>query len=246
MRRRVVLATAAMLLLAPASFAAGPRGATAPDPRAAARADLIAAIKAYRAALDRLMEFHDAAVTRAAAEVDKRRELLDRGIVSRREVEDSERALAAVEAKATVTRREIVVADHSLAEALVEPPSPPPGPGTPDPPLPERYEATPWFVHYRGPARWTLAEAPKVQEFFARRFGRVLPVSAFGQTALHDRLGFDHRQAIDVAVLPDSPEGAALMAFLRGAGISFMAFRGAVRGEATGAHIHIGEASRRL
>jgi hypothetical protein len=36
------------------------------------------------------------------------------------------------------------------------------------------------------------------------------------------------------------------MTFLRGAGISFMAFRGAVRGEATGAHIHVGPASRRL
>jgi hypothetical protein len=101
-------------------------------------------------------------------------------------------------------------------------------------------------VHYRGPARWTLAEAPKVQDFFARRFGRALPVSAFGQTPVHDRLGFDHRQALDVAVTPDSLEGTTLMAFLRGAGISFMAFRGAVAGEATGAHIHIGQASRRL
>jgi hypothetical protein len=101
-------------------------------------------------------------------------------------------------------------------------------------------------VHYRGPARWSLAEAPKVQGFFARRFGRPLPVSAFGQTPVHDRLGFDHRDAIDVAVTPDSPEGRALMAFLRSAGISFIAFRGALPGEATGAHIHIGAASRRL
>jgi hypothetical protein len=246
MRRPLVLVTAAMLVAAPASFAANPKAAPAPDPRVSARADLIAAIHAYRAALDRLMEFHTAAVSRAGAEVDKRRELLARGIVSRREFEDSERALVAAEAKATATRREIVVADQSLAEAMIEPPSLPPRPGPPGRPAPEQYETTPWFVHYRGPARWTLAEAPKVQDFFARRFGRALPVSAFGQTPIHDRLGFDHRQAVDVAVTPDSPEGTALMAFLRGAGISFMAFRGAVAGEATGAHIHIGEASRRL
>ena len=36
------------------------------------------------------------------------------------------------------------------------------------------------------------------------------------------------------------------MAYLRSAGFSFFAFRGAVPGEATGAHIHIGEASRRV
>lgn len=237
MRRPVLLIMALVLIAAPLAFAA-------PDLRTSARADLIAAIQSYRAALERLAEFHVAAVGRAAAEVEKRRELLTRGIVSRREVEDSERALEVAEAKLSGTRREMVVADQSLAEALIEPPPPfRPGPGRR---APERYESTPFFVHYRGPAQWSLAEAPKVQDFFARRFGRALPVSAFGQTPLHDRLGFDHRDAIDVALTPDSVEGTALMAFLRGAGISFMAFRGAVRGEATGAHIHVGPASRRL
>ena len=241
-----MLVTAVVLMAAPASFAANPKAPTAADPRVSARADLVAAIHAYRQALERLMEFHVAAVSRAAAEVDKRRELLAGGLVSRRDLEDSERMLVTAEAKVTATRREMVVTDQSLAEAMIEPPSPAPRPGPPGRPAPEQYEATPWFVHYRGPAHWTLAEAPKVQDFFARRFGRALPVSAFGQTPVHDRLGFDHRQALDVAVTPDSPEGTVLMAFLRGAGISFMAFRGAVAGEATGAHIHIGQASRRL
>ena len=233
----MLLVLALVSILAPASFAA--------DPRASSRADLIAAIQAYRAALDRLLEFHVVAVKRATAEVEKRRDLLARGIVSRRELEDSERALEVAEGKLTATRRELIVADQSLAEAMIEPP-PPFRPGPPGRSGPEQYESTPLFVHYRGPARWSLADAPKVQSFFARRFGRPLPVSAFGQTPVHDRLGFDHRDAIDVAVTPDSAEGSALITFLRGAGISFMAFRGAVRGEATGAHIHIGPASRRL
>jgi hypothetical protein len=239
--RPVLLVVALLLIIAPASFGA--------DPRASARADLIAAIHAYRAALDRLVEFHVAAVDRAAAEVEKRRELFARGIVSRKELEDSERVLEIADAKLAGTRREMVVADHSLAEALIEPPPPlrPPDRGLPPGrPAPEGDQTTPVLVHYRGPARWSLAEAPKVQGFFARRFGRPLPVSAFGQTPVHDRLGFDHRDAIDVAVTPDSPEGVALMAFLRGAGISFLAFRAPVKGEATGAHIHVGPPSRRL
>ena len=76
--------------------------------------------------------------------------------------------------------------------------------------------------------------------------GRPLPVSAFGQTPAHDDLGFDHRNALDVAVHPDSPEGQALMTWLRGEGISFLAFRNAVAGEATGAHVHVGEPSSRI
>jgi hypothetical protein len=232
------LVLVALALIAPASVRADLSGA---------RADLIAAIESYRAALERLSEFHVAAVNRAAAEVDKRRDLLARGIVSRREFEDSERVLEAARAKLAATRREMVVADHSLSEALIEPPAPT-RPAPPGRPLPERERerTTPLLVQYRGFARWSLAEAPKVQEFFARRFGRPLPVSAFGQTPVHDRLGFDHRDAIDVAVTPDSAEGAALMAFLRQSGISFLAFRTAMRGEATGAHIHIGEASPRV
>lgn len=238
MRRALLSIVAVALLAAPASSATDSK-------MSSSRADLIAAILAYRSALDRLWEFHVVAVKRATAEVEKRRELLAQGIVSRRELEESERALEVAEGKMSATRRDMVATDQSLAEAMIEPPAIP-HPGPPGRPAPEIYETTPSYVHYRGPARWSLAEAPKIQGFFARRFGRPLPVSAFGQTPLHDRLGFDHRDAIDVAVSPDSPEGGALMAFLRGAGISFMAFRSAVKGEATGAHIHVGPASRRL
>lgn len=243
MRRTLLLVLSVLLLTVPA---------VARDYRSASRADLIAAIEAYRVALARLAEVHGAEVSRATEGVEKFRDLLERGLVSRFDLQQSERVLEAAQAKLAGTRKEMMVADHSLAEALIEDPPPPPRPGPPGwsvPPErrePERFEMTPFFVRFRGHSRWTLAEAPRVQTFFARRFGRPLPVSAFGQTPLHDRLGFDHRDAIDVAVGPESPEGSALMSFLRGAGISFMAYRGAVRGEATGAHIHIGEASRRL
>src|SRR5437867_12320645 len=104
---------------------------------------------------------------------------------------------------------------------------------------------TPTLLRFHGLQDWSLAQVTSVERFFAERFHRTLPVSALGQTPAHDRLGFDHRNALDVAVHPDSPEGQALMTWLRARGVSFLAFRGAVAGEATGAHVHIGEPSPR-
>jgi hypothetical protein len=55
---------------------------------------------------------------------------------------------------------------------------------------------------------WSLAEdTPRLQRFFRVRFGRALPVSAFGQSPLHDRMEFDHGNALDVAVDPSSSDG---------------------------------------
>lgn len=102
------------------------------------------------------------------------------------------------------------------------------------------------LVRYAGSGAWSLSEADTVHEFFERRFGRPLPVSAWGQTILHDRLRLDHRNAFDVAVHPDSTEGRALMAFLRSEGIPFVAVRSRLPGRATGAHIHVGPESCKL
>jgi hypothetical protein len=84
-----------------------------------------------------------------------------------------------------------------------------------------------------------------IKSFFISKFGRTLPVSAFGQTRLHSRLGFDHSNGIDVALSPDSTEGQAVLDRLRGLGVPFIAFRRAVPGIATGAHIHVGKPSPR-
>jgi hypothetical protein len=86
----------------------------------------------------------------------------------------------------------------------------------------------------------------KVEQAYRMRFGKPLPVSAMGQTAVHRALGFDHRGRVDVALNPDQPEGVWLMEYLKANGIPFIAFRGAVPGKATGAHIHIGPGSTRL
>jgi hypothetical protein len=102
------------------------------------------------------------------------------------------------------------------------------------------------FIRYNGPADWSLDDAGKIGKFFFEHFGHAMPISAMGQSATHDRMGLDHREAMDVAVQPDSTEGRGLMAYLREAGIPFIAFRNRIRGMATGAHIHIGRPSLRL
>jgi len=84
-----------------------------------------------------------------------------------------------------------------------------------------------------------------IKSFFTSTFGRSLPVSAFGQTRLHSRLGFDHRNGIDVALSPDSAEGRAVLNKLRTFGVPFIGFRRAIPGVATGAHIHVGRPSPR-
>ncbi len=93
---------------------------------------------------------------------------------------------------------------------------------------------------------WRLSDAPKVEAFFAGKFNRRLPVTAFGQSELHRIWGFDHRNSMDVGLHPDSPEGRALVQFLRAEGIPFLTFRGPIPGVASGPHVHIGRPSNRI
>lgn len=97
----------------------------------------------------------------------------------------------------------------------------------------------------RPPGKWRLSEAEKVKDFFRLTFKKPLPLSTFGQSALHTRWGLDHRNAMDVGLHPDSVEGRALINFLRAHAIPFLVFRAPIPGVATGPHIHIGNRSSR-
>ena len=108
------------------------------------------------------------------------------------------------------------------------------------------FSTTATMLRYNGFSGWTLAGLGEVQAFFSSQFGRSLPTSAVGQSATHNRLGYDHHNAVDVALNPDGSEGRALINYLQGRGIPFLAFRGAIPGVATGPHIHIGSPSHRL
>jgi len=204
---------------------------------AAIPSELAEAAREYRASLANLLPFREDAVARARETLATRRQLAEEGLIARRDAEMAEQALASAEAALAATQAEIAEAERMMTEAAaatVLATLPPPRPGV--------LTETPTLLRFHGPRPWSLAT---LERFFTERFHRALPVSALGQTAVHDRLGFDHRNALDVAVHPDSAEGKALMTWLRGQGVSFLAFRGPVAGEATGAHLHIGEPSPR-
>lgn len=206
-----------------------------------ARADLVVAAKNYKDSLQKLLVFHEADVKTASDTLEKRKALLSQNIISKKEVEESEHALASAQAKVSSTKKEIGESDNLIAEASGERQLEKLGPSRVG-----AYQATAALIRYNGPTHWALSDASKVEVFFTGRFHHALPVSAFGQTGVHDHLGFDHRNAMDVALSPDSSEGKTLMDYLRSQGIPFIAFHYAVPGSATGAHIHIGLPSKRI
>ena len=90
------------------------------------------------------------------------------------------------------------------------------------------------------------AEMATLSAAFQKKFSHPLPVSAWGESAAHAMMGFDHRGRIDVAVYPDGPEGRWVRAWLERLRIPYYAFRTALPGRSTGAHIHIGPGSSRI
>jgi hypothetical protein len=205
------------------------------------RANLLSASSAYRESLEKLLELQRQDEARTAEMVGKRKELLDLGVISKRDLEDGERALAEAQGKVAETTKRIadvdnLVAEVNTAEELAKTSADRPG----------LYRSTGLVIRYAGASRWALGDVAKVEAFFRLKFARPLPVSAVGQTVTHNQLGFDHREAVDVALHPDSAEGRALIGYLTSQGVSFIAIRGAIPGSATGAHIHIGPPSRRV
>lgn len=211
------------------------------------REQLVESTEDYKKSLRELLTLHEADEQRRAADVEKVRRLQAEGLLSRLDVEKSENALAAARARSQEVRTRMSAADAFLAEALAEPEvvAPPAVAGTKRR-APAVVETRSGYIRYTGFADWRLSDASRVQGFFASRFGRALPVSAYGQTDLHNRMGFDHRNSLDVALHPDSAEGRALLEYLRSQGIPFLAFRGAIAGTATGPHVHIGRPSHRI
>ncbi len=238
-RRAIVALLLAALGLAGAAPAA--RAPAAAEDLEAVRAAQAEAARRYRESLDALLPLHEAAAARAAAAAERRRALLAEGLIARADLDAAERALgqareAAERTRAAIREAETLVAEAEAARELAA--LPPPAPG--------ETQERPSLIRFAGRGRWSLASLPGLERFFTARFGHPLPISAVGQTAIHDRLGFDHRNALDVAVHPDSAEGRAVMEHLRASGIPFLAFRAARAGVATGAHVHVGEPSARI
>jgi hypothetical protein len=209
---------------------------------AQANADLVAAASKHQASVKALIPHYEASLKTASEALEKRRALFAQGLVSKAELDAADQAVKDAQIQLDQTRRQLVESDQLIAEARAELA----GPRSPGSSGSGRYTTNAAVMRYSGTGGWVISQASKVTDFFASKFGRQLPISALGQSNTHNHLGFDHRNSVDVAVHPDSSEGKALIDYLRSNGIPFLAFRSAIPGVATGAHIHIGYPSHRM
>ncbi len=214
-----------------------------------APAKLIGAAQQYKASSNELLTIQEDTITKAVAKLDELRMLVSEGLVARAELEDGEQKLTALRAQLDATKKQIADSDNVIAEIQAEQELAKTQPGKPVKLVSKQYgtlNTTATMLRYNGVASWSLGALDQIRTFFSAQFGRALPTSAVGQSATHNRLGYDHHNAVDVALHPDSSEGQALIKYLQGHGIPFLAFRSAIPGVATGPHIHIGSPSHRL
>jgi hypothetical protein len=170
---------------------------------------------------------------------DKAKKLVDLGVATQASLSSvlDDMDMARKECELATERAEVVhkltlmaQAEEALEQRLATAPSSAPEIG-------ERYDGNGIF----NPRTFA-----KVESAFESHFGKPMPVSAMGETAVHRAMGFDHTGRVDVALNPDQPEGVWLRTYLAENHIPYFAFRQAVPGKATGAHIHIGPQSARL
>ena len=208
------------------------------------RDEYIKATKDYKDSLQKLLVLYEASQRKAEQRFAQSQELYKQGLISKRQLDESENAVATEKGKVSGIQQQIAAADTQIAQTLLEVEG--------DKQIAKIGRVpkgglvqTSSFIRYNGASHWLLSEAGKIQRFFQDKFSRPLPIAVFGQGAIHDRWRLDHHNAMDISLNPDGPEGQALMDFLRSNGIPFSAFRVAIPGVATGPHIHIGLPSHR-
>ena len=219
------------------------------------REQYIEATKEVKAALTLKLEAYEPDVKKADEKVTKTLELYRAGLVSKNDLERDEQVAEEARARVAAIEGELKNADAQIAETLVEIEAEEEASKA----LAQEqarakargrssgaFVATTAYIRFGGTRAWSLSEAGAVGQFFARSFGRQLPVSSFGQSPVHDRWGYAHHNAMDVGLHPDSAEGRALLDYLRANGVPFTAFRFAIPGTATGPHIHVGRPSHKI
>ena len=102
-------------------MAAPPASPSLPELRSQvtrARGEQLRAARDYKASLERLLVLREHDVQRALEQRDRTRELVDRGIVARNDLETSERAVDIARARLDQTWNEAVVAASLITKAL--------------------------------------------------------------------------------------------------------------------------------
>jgi hypothetical protein len=248
-RLQLLIALSALVIVPSAVFGqTASKSKTSPVTQVAqTRSELIEATEKYKASAREVVEFQEQEIAEASKKLEQLRQLAADGLIARNELTAGEEALATAKGKLESTLKEISesdnliaqvkaaeVAEKKLAQTLATQAAA------------SRKLLRPTSMRYNGMAGWALANISSVQSFFAGTFGRQLPISTFGQSNTHNAMRWDHRNSVDVGLHPDSAEGRTLIGYLQSKGIPFLAFRGAIPGVSTGAHIHIGYPSSRL
>ena len=239
----------ALLCVATASAQANAQTspATIEETQVSTNEELIKTSETAKSASEDLLKLQQENVAKLTENVTQLRQLYSEGLIARVELEKAQDHLADATAKVTQTESEIAssaqlaaeikkaseIAKVSQPKKLVRP-------------VLKAINTTGATVMRSTTGNWSITNLSKVQQFFSTTFGRALPVSTIGQSATHNRMGWDHRNSVDVGIHPDSDEGRALMAYLQMSNIPFLAFRAAVPGVSTGPHIHIGFPSHRM
>jgi hypothetical protein len=208
------------------------------------RDEYVKATKDVKASLQKLLAIYEDNVKEAEEKLATAKKLFSEGLLSKAQVDENQRLLNVDQQKVDETKKQMANADSQIGNVLIEQEA--------DNTLARnlklaknRLVNTTSFIRFNGTSGWGLNDAWKIQRFFSDAFHKELPIAVFGQGAIHDRWRLDHRNAMDISLHPDGPEGQALMSFLEKNGIPFSAFRSAIPGTATGPHIHIGRPSHR-
>src|ERR1043165_4656295 len=208
------------------------------------REQYISTTREYKASLEKLLALYEGSLKKAEEHREKSERLFADGLMSKRDLEESQRLVADEQLKVSTAKQQIEGADTQIAQALIEID----GEKQMAKLGPARRGAlisTGSLIRYTGAGHWLLSQASAIQSYFQQTFKRPFPIAVFGQGAIHNQWRLDHRNAIDISLRPDEPEGQALINFLRQNGVPFSAFRTAIPGVATGPHIHIGMPSHR-
>lgn len=208
------------------------------------RDEYIKATKDYKASLQKLLTLYQESAKKAVDKREQMQKLFAQGLISKHELETADNAVIEANLKVNNVEQQIGSADGQIANALIEIEG--------EKQLaklgPQRRGSlvtTTSFIRFTGAGHWVLSQASAIETFFQQTFKRPLPIAVFGQGAIHNQWRLDHRNAMDISLQPDGPEGQALIKYLQSNGIPFSAFRGAIPGVATGPHIHIGLPSHR-
>jgi hypothetical protein len=194
-------------------------------------ADLTAAQQA------RMLGAAERRVERQADLVGERQKLLEMGAIARVEMSAAETELetrrhvldlARERVRLIEAQRQMAIEEQNLEHAL------------------ESGTSRRAMVKFDGSGRFSANDFETIAVDFEAQFHYPLPVTARGQTPLHQSLGLDHRGKIDVGLNPEQPEGIWLRRLLEQRQIPYIAFRAAVPGSATAPHIHLGPGSLRI